>query len=62
MIVEDCLLFNERVIVPKVLHQRILKQLHKGHPGEERMKSLARSYVYWPGLDDEIKRFVKLCN
>lgn len=40
----------------------ILKQIHKGHPGIERMKAIARSYVYWPGIDKEIEQFVKTCH
>ncbi|XP_040172539.1 uncharacterized protein K02A2.6-like [Anopheles arabiensis] len=36
-----CLLFGERVIIPKALRQRCLRQLHHGHPGVQRMKSIA---------------------
>lgn len=38
-----CLLLAERVVVPKPLQHRVLQQLHIGHPGIVRMKSLARS-------------------
>eukprot|EP00731_Ephydatia_muelleri_P023345 Em0015g928a len=32
----------------------ILRLLHEGHPGISRMKALARSVVWWPGLDAEL--------
>ena len=41
--VEDgCLLWGIRVIIPKQLRERALHELHTGHPGIVRMKSLAR--------------------
>lgn len=36
-----------------------MNQLHKAHPGIERMKQLARSYVYWSNIDKEINTFVQ---
>ena len=35
--------------------------LHDGHPGIVRMKSLARSYVWWPGLDQDLMTLSKEC-
>jgi len=40
----------------------MLDQLHQGHPGVSRMKSLARSFVWWPGMDKAIAEKVKSCN
>ena len=56
-----CVLWGCRVVVPKKGHTRALEMLHKSHPGTARMKSLARSYIWWPGLDREIERHVKKC-
>ena len=33
---------------------RILRDFHTGHPVINRIKSLMRSYVYWPKMDNEI--------
>ncbi|XP_026533449.1 uncharacterized protein K02A2.6-like, partial [Notechis scutatus] len=33
----------------------------EGHPGMVRMKALARSYVWWPGLDAQIASWVNAC-
>ncbi|KAK3766196.1 hypothetical protein RRG08_017638 [Elysia crispata] len=56
-----CLLWDSRVIVPSKLQHRIINELHEAHPGMVRMKALARSYVWWPGLDDDIVREVRDC-
>ena len=56
-----CLLWGMRVIVPKHLQQIVLKELHLSHPGVSRMKSIARSYLWWPGLDKEIEKLVATC-
>jgi hypothetical protein len=65
-LVEGCLFYSHlttnRIIIPEgALRTRVLKALHLGHPGIQRMKSLARLHVYWPGLDVEVERTVKLC-
>lgn len=40
---------------------QILKDLHHEHPGICKMKALAHSYVWWPGLDGEIENMVQNC-
>ena len=57
----DCLLRGVRVVVPLKLRNKVLSELHKGHCGIVRLKAVARSYVWWPGLDDNITNMVKGC-
>ncbi|XP_026562128.1 uncharacterized protein K02A2.6-like, partial [Pseudonaja textilis] len=59
---QGCLLWGTRVVIPTLLRTRVLEALHEGHPGIVRMKALARSYVWWPGLDEDIARWVSSCN
>ena len=40
----------------------VLIELHGGHPGTSRMKSLARGLVWWPGMHQEIENMVKQCS
>lgn len=60
-IVANCLLFEHRVVIPTSLRPAILKDLHVAHIGMVKIKSLARSYVYWPGIDMDIEQTAKSC-
>ncbi len=48
-------------MVPLKFRSQILKELHAGHQGMERMKAFARSIVWWPGLDKEIEGLARRC-
>ena len=58
---DDCVLWGNRVVVPKQGQHRVLEQLHQSHPGTVRMKSLAHTLVWWPGIDADIEAKVKAC-
>ena len=57
-----CLLWGMRVIVPRSLQEPVLRELHRSHPGVSRMKSLARSFVWWPGLDKAVENMASSCS
>ena len=57
-----CLLWGNRVVIPTPARERVLTQLHEGHPGISRMKSLARSHVWWPRMDADLEQKVKECS
>ena len=60
--IEDgCTLWGRRVIIPPAGREYVLEELHAGHPGISRMKSLARSYMWWPGVDVDLEAKVKSC-
>ncbi|KFD51348.1 hypothetical protein M513_07753 [Trichuris suis] len=59
---KDCVIRGCRVVVPQSLRTTVLQLLHAGHPGIVRMKSLARSYVWWPRVDKDIERAVQTCS
>ncbi|XP_017468657.1 PREDICTED: uncharacterized protein K02A2.6-like, partial [Rhagoletis zephyria] len=51
----DCILWGYRVVIPNKLRERVLKVLHRSHFGIVKTKALARSYVWWPKLDQCIE-------
>ena len=55
---QGCILFRVRVVIPTALRTKLL---HQGHQGIQRMKSLARKYMYWPCMGHDIKEMVRLC-
>ncbi|KAA3681810.1 uncharacterized protein DEA37_0004819 [Paragonimus westermani] len=61
-VVDSCLMFADRVVVPRSLRRAVLHQFHSGHPGTSRMKAIARGFAYWPGMDDHISELVKRCS
>ena len=59
---QNCILWGSRVIMPQALRGKMLKELHWEHPGVCAMKALARTCVWWPKMDEEIEREIKLCS
>jgi len=50
-----------RVIIPPCLRTRVLDDLHSGYIGVVKIKSLAHSNVWWPGIDKDIESIGKSC-
>jgi hypothetical protein len=49
------------VVIPPKYRESVLEELHQEHIGVVKMKSIARSYVWWPGIDHEIEHLAKAC-
>ena len=43
------------MVYPDKLQDRVLKELHNGHLGVVERKVLARSYVWWPNINAQLK-------
>ena len=61
-VADGCLFYGSRLVIPEFLHRRVLEILHLGHFGIQRMKQLARSAVYWPGIDSQITDVSQSCS
>ena len=40
----------------------MLTELHEGHPDTSRLKALARTITWWPGIDHDIENTVNKCS
>ena len=56
-----CIMRGARVVIPKALQKQVLQEIHADHLGIVKSKAIARSYVWWPGIDKDIETFVKNC-
>ena len=61
-IVDNCLLWGSRLVIPHAGRKFLLDELHKAHPGISRMKSRARTLMWWPNIDKDIENKVKSCS
>jgi transposase InsO family protein len=59
---QDCILWGLRVIVPHKHQEYMLGELHVAHSGIVRMKEVARSFIWWPKIDDDIANVVRQCH
>ncbi|XP_058810033.1 uncharacterized protein K02A2.6-like [Phymastichus coffea] len=59
---KGCLFWGLRAIVPKNMRRVIINELHATHLGIVKIKMFSRSYVWWPGIDNDIERMVRECN
>ena len=60
-VVDGCILWGNRVVIPKPGREKVVETLHETHPGIVKMKSLARNYVWWPKMDKELELRVRSC-
>ena len=48
--------------MPDKGREALLQEPHSAHPGMTKMKALTRIYVWWPGLETDIKESACLYN
>ena len=51
-----------RIVVPKVLRDKVVRLAHEGHQGVVKTKYRLRSKVWWPGMDKDVENLCKVCH
>ena len=51
----------KHVVIPLMLRNKVLEEIHVGHIGIVKMKALSRSFFWWPGHGNEIEQLAKRC-
>lgn len=59
---QGCLMWGHRLIIPTKFREQLISELHSTHLGIVKMKSLARSYMWWPRIDKDIENVTKECD
>ena len=57
-----CILWGIRVVVPDKLRKDVLELLHVTHQGVVAVKAVARSYVWWPKINQDIELLTRQCS
>ena len=58
---QGCVLWGSRIRVSEKLREDVLELLHLAHQGVVAVEALARSYVWWPRINDNIEKMTKKC-
>ena len=61
-VVDGIVLCGTRLVVPLVLRREVLDGVHEGHFGETKSVLRAKSSVFWPGMEDQVRNVVASCN
>ncbi|KAJ0169187.1 hypothetical protein K1T71_015314 [Dendrolimus kikuchii] len=54
-------MWGHRVVIPEKCRDRVLKLLHEPHMGIVKPKALARSYAWWPDIDEAVEQMCRAC-
>ena len=60
-VVDDLLMYDDRLVIPRSMRLQILDCIHTGHLGITKCRSRARTSVWWPGLSKQIEDLVAQC-
>lgn len=62
-VVQDMLVFRDRIVIPYVLRKDILKRIHDdGHLSLDKCRKRAQSSVWWPLISKELSEYIERCN
>lgn len=59
---QGVVMWGYRAVIPMNLRKSVLQSIHSSHLGIVKCKALARSFVWWPGIDSDIEKMIKSCS
>ena len=59
---DGVVLYNDRIVIPPSLRERVLQVLHSAHQGVSQMCSRAESSFFWPGMTPAITELRARCS
>ncbi|XP_045447548.1 uncharacterized protein K02A2.6-like [Melitaea cinxia] len=59
---DNIVYLQDKIVIPKHVRKEMLMIIHTGHAGIVKCKKRARNVMYWPGMSQDIERFVLSCS
>lgn len=59
---DELLVRGTRIVVPRILRDKVVRLAHEGHQGVVKTKYRLRSKVWWPGMDKDAENVCKVCH
>ena len=60
-VIDGVVMKGRQIVIPTVLKQHVLDQLHTNHMGIEKTMLLAHESVYWADINTDIEKHIKNC-
>jgi len=60
-IIDNILVFDDRIVIPQVERLAVLDKIHSGHLGVTKCRARAAQSVWWPGMSQQIAEMVRQC-
>ncbi|CAM1318541.1 Uncharacterised protein g6958 [Pycnogonum litorale] len=61
-VVNNLLLYGNRIVIPSTMRRDILRKLHDGgHFGLNKCRQRASTSAWWPGFNDDLKKYIEAC-
>ncbi|CAM1318041.1 Uncharacterised protein r2_g2626 [Pycnogonum litorale] len=60
-VIDDILMYGNRIIVPSNMRSEMLNLLHEGYFGINKCRARAQITVWWPGISSDIKQMIINC-
>ena len=60
-VVDDLLMYDDRLVIPRCMRLQILDCIHTGHLEIIKCRARASTSVWWPGLTKQIEDLVSQC-
>ena len=58
---DNIVMYNDRLLIPKLLRQEMLQKLHEGHQGITKCRQRLRQSVWWPGANNQLQQLIQDC-
>ena len=61
-IIDDILVYDDRIVIPQWERLDVLRRLHQGHLAIIKCRERAKQLVLWPGMTQQIAEMVRSCH